>query len=560
MRHFKSTIAALLAFSMIFPLASCRKKVSDKEFEKKLTRSTRTETTEPTETEPTDTEPTDTEPTDTEPTDTSSDPSNNQGLNLKAPVPEKNCAIEIPQDERFHYDMALTLDPSNNTVSGHVVASFFNTSDKAWDELCLRDYASLFKDSQTSGVQGSDGALTEITNIKVGADDVTMRRDDDVSVVWFPLSKPLQPKEEMTMSYDFTAKIPSLKDRFGVYNDVYNVTNFYPILAVYTEDGWSHEKFYNMGECFFSEVSDYNVMLTVPSEYKILSTGTETKTDVQGDKTTYTLSAPCVRDFVFCASKSFKFFEGDYKDTHIRVVYDEAHPASSEMDDCAQASLKAAQDSLAAFGEAFGEYPYPELDIILAPIEAGGMEYPNLIICTAESFYCMKNSYESIPFEQMSIVVAHEIGHQWFMGIVGSNSGMEPWLDESFASYTEIVYAEYLGLTGQYDHYSKKYMDLSSTAIHDSLKSMDQIPINRSYYSFSSENAYVYAAYEIGKQALYQMEECIGREEFHAIIREYVHRNAFTNSTEDRFFEVLFECAGQDNQELNALVDSVFER
>ena len=103
-------------------------------------------------------------------------------------------------------------------------------------------------------------------------------------------------------------------------------------------------------------------------------------------------------------------------------------------------------------------------------------------------------------------------------------------------------------------------MDLSSSAIHDSLKSMDQIPVNRSYYSFSNENSYVYAAYEIGKQALYQMEEAVGREEFHAIIREYVHRNAFTNSTEDRFFEVLFECAGQDNQDLNALIESVFER
>ncbi|MBP5416650.1 MAG: M1 family metallopeptidase [Clostridiales bacterium] len=559
MRHFKSTVAALLAFSMIFSLTACREKVSDKEFEKKLTRSVTTETIpEPTETEPP--EPTETEPTDTEPTDSSSDPSNMQGLNLKAPVPEKNCAIEIPQDERYHYDMVLTLDPETNTVSGHVVAYFFNNSNEAWSDLCFRDYPSLFKDSQTSGVQGSDGALTEVTNITVGNTALTMKRDSDVSVFWVSLPQPLHPNDTMTLSYDFTTKIPSLKDRFGVHNGVYNVTNFYPILAVYTEDGWSHEKFYNMGECFFSEIADYNVMLTVPSEYKILSTGTETKADNQGDKTTYTISAPCVRDFVFCASTSFKFFEDDYKDTHIRVVYDEAHPASTEMDECAEASLKAAQDSLAAFGEAFGEYPYPELDIILAPIEAGGMEYPNLIICTAESYYCMKNSYERIPFEQMSIVVAHEIGHQWFMGIVGSNSGLEPWLDESFASYTEIVYAEYIGLSDQYDHYSKKYMDLSSSAIHDSLKSMDQIPVNRSYYSFSNENSYVYAAYEIGKQALYQMEEAVGREEFHAIIREYVHRNAFTNSTEDRFFEVLFECAGQDNQALNALVESVFER
>lgn len=558
MRHFKSTIATLLALSMTLSIVAC-KKVSDKKYEKKMTRSTTEMITEPTETEPTDTEPTETDPT--RPTATIPPTEVDPTLNLKAPVPEKNCAIEIPNEERYHYDMALTLDPSNNTVSGHVVVKFFNNSNDDWSELCLRDYPSLFKDASTSGISGSDGALTEITNITMENTSLTMKRDDkDVSVVWISLPKPVAPNDSVTLSYDFTAKIPSLADRFGVSNGVYNVTNFYPILAVYTEQGWSHEKFYNMGECFFSEIADYNVMLTVPSDFKILTTGVEQKADDNGGQTTYTISAPCVRDFVFCASESFKFFEGDYKDVHIRVVYDEAHPASSQMDECAEASLKAAQDSLAAFGEAFGEYPYPELDIILAPIDAGGMEYPNLIICTAVSYYCTTNSYEAIPFEQMCIVVAHEIGHQWFMGIVGSNSGLEPWLDESFASYTEIVYAEYMGLTSQYEHYSKKVMDLSSTPIHDSLKSMDQIPINRSYYSFSNENSYVYAAYEIGKMAIYQMEEIVGREEFHAIIREYVHRNAFKNSTEDRLFEVIYECAGQDNAELNALIESVFER
>ena len=52
MRHFKSTIAALLAFSMIFSLTACRKKLSDLEYERKLTRTSRTEVTyEPTQTE-----------------------------------------------------------------------------------------------------------------------------------------------------------------------------------------------------------------------------------------------------------------------------------------------------------------------------------------------------------------------------------------------------------------------------------------------------------------------------------------------------------------------------
>ncbi len=553
MKTMKRLLSVTLAMALVLSVAGCKGR--QKRMDGKLS----IETEEMTETypslEPTDV-PTDTTPTDTVPTDTTA-PST--GLNLQAPVPVKNCAIDFPTDKRFHYDLGLELDTKNRTVSGHVVIQFFNNSDKVWTELCFRDYSSLFKDEQTSGVRGSDGAMTEITNITYGNSTLDYERDDDVSVVWVPLPQPLEPDQEATLSYDFVAKIPTLADRYGVYQDVFNVTNFYPILAVYTDDGWSHEAFYNMGECFYSEVSDYHVMLTVPSDYMILSTGTDEVYKQDGDKTMYSIDAPCVRDFVFCASAGFKLFEGDYKDVHIRVVYDEKHPASNEMDACAEASLKAAQDSLAAFGAAFGEYPYPELDIILAPIDAGGMEYPNLIICTAVSYYCMQLPGETIPFQLMCIVVAHEIGHQWFMGIVGSNSGMEPWLDESFASYTEIVYCEYMGISSEIDRYSRSHEDLSNPNVYKPLEQMDQIPVNRSYYSFKSTNAYVYAAYEIGKQALYQMEEIVGREEFHGIIREYVRRNAFTNSTQARFFEVLFECAGQDNQDLNNLVNAVFD-
>ena len=67
------------------------------------------------------------------------------------------------------------------------------------------------------------------------------------------------------------------------------------------------------------------------------------------------------------------------------------------------------------------------------------------------------------------------------------------------------------------------------------------------------------SAYEYGKMALYQMEEILGRENFHGIIREYVRRNAYTNSTAERFFEVVFEAAGPDNEDLNKLVEGCFE-
>lgn len=556
-------MALVLTASLIVPLAACSKKTKETRKKRKTKKTTSVEETEKTKKttqteieEPFD----DSDPTDTKapsvPTDSVPD--------MLITLPEENCAIEFPTSETFRYTMDLTLDTEKNQVGGHVDIEFFNYSEDTWDELCFRDYSSLFEEGSGAAYPAAtktNGALTEINNITDGrsGEKIDYRRDADVSVVWVKLSSPLAPNEKMTLSYDFTAQIPTIADRYGVKDDVFNVTNFYPILAEYTETGWSHEAFYNMGECFFSEISQYDVTLTVPENYMVLSTGTEASSKTDGGKTTYKFDAPNVRDFVFCACASFEKIEGDYDGTHINVVYDKAHPASNQMDECLKACLKASQDSLAAFNEAFGKYPYPELDVILAPIDAGGMEYPNLVIITVDSFYCSSNTYEDIPFQTISVVVAHEIGHQWFMGIVGSNSGMEPWLDESFASYTEIVYGEYMDVNSLYFYYSESFDDLKDPATQSSLKASDIIPINRSYYSFRDTGSYVMSAYEYGKMALYQMEEILGRENFHGIIREYVRRNAFTNSTAERFFEVLFEAAGPDNENLNKLVEGCFE-
>ena len=581
MKKFAKILSALLIGSMLLGMAACSKETETTKKKKKKTKKTTTEATEtedPTE-DPTDdpTDPTE-DPTD-EPTNTTDEPGDstsgtpttgNPGGGLLIDVPEECCAIEVPDGPRFHYVMTLELDTEANTIGGHVDVDFFNTSDDDWDKLCLRDYSSLFVDGKNIGKTSSaklEGALTEITNIVDGRDQSTIEytRDEDVSVVWFPLSTKLAPGESMKLSYDFVAKVPAIADRYGVYNGVYNITNFYPILAVYVNGDWSHEAYYNVGECFFSEISDYDVTLTVPEDFMVLSTGTASDEKVQNGKKVYTLQGPYVRDFVFSASNSFKLIEGDYKGVHINVVYDEAHPASSTMDECLEACLKASQDSLAALGEAFGEYPYPEVDVVLAPIDAGGMEYPNLVIITVDSFYCSQNSFEAIPYQYISEVIAHELGHQWFMGIVGSNSGLEPWLDESFASYTEIVYETYMNRTQgtdieDYETFGRKIIDLCDPTMTAILKSYDEAPINRPHYAFSDDDTYVAAAYYIGKMALYQMEELIGQQEFHGVIREYVRRNAFTNSTEDRFFEVLYECVGQDNQDLNNLISGIFGR
>ena len=466
-------------------------------------------------------------------------------------IPEPGCAIEFPDDrDVYHYDLDLTLDMENHTIGGHVDIEFFNDSDSTWNELCLRDYPSLFADSYSHGLntQGEITTITDITDSRTGELDLT-RDPDDVSVLWIDLQRPLKAGKKMTLSYDFTATIPMCADRFGYMSDKFNVTNFYPILAEFTDGEWSHRGFIDEGECFYSEISTYDVTLRTPADCVVASTGEEVSVTEEDGGLTYEIRAPFVRDFVFVAGIGFEKETREIDGIRVNVYWDgEDTGALDDLTYSADLAFDVTECSFNAFNDAFGTYPYEELDIILTGLGAGsGMEYPNLVMI--DTMLC--GQYIEYAFE---VCLCHEIGHQWFMGLVGSDSAGEPWLDESFASYTELVYYEYLGADDETEVYSRESYDMCDPDLESGPRYVD-----RSYDEFREDHAdYVLYVYNIGKTALYQMEECVGREEFHSVIRAYVRRYAFHNASSEDFFYVLYEVAGKDNEDLNNLIANCF--
>ncbi len=471
-------------------------------------------------------------------------------------APQNGFEISRPDWELYHYDMDIAFDPDSNTVSGHVVFTFYNDSEDTWDKLCFRDHSAIYINPSETGLSEDEETNAELTlmeNITDRRGDYVLEsgRDEDITVIWINLEEPLAPLERMTLEYDFVATIPTVADRDGVNNGIYNVTYYYPILAEYTDDGWSHESYFNSGDCNFSEVSDYDVRITAPSDYVLVTTGVLTDEEAEGDMVTYTYEAGFVRDFVFSASKDFVIKEGYFEDIHINIVYSESDDRMNE--DMADLALEATQDSLNCFCDILGRYPYAELDLVFAPIWAGGMEYPSLVIIDDSNYQYPEDAADASRYlELMQTTVAHEIGHQWFFAIVGNNNYLEPWLDESLASYSEVLYAQ-------------SYRDTESDNAIDILterrwgEDLDIFPINRSYYDFQDDNSYVIAVYFVGNYALEAIEDVIGRDQMRAVLREYVRRNAFTIADTQSFLDVLYDCCGRDNEDLNFIIDMVFD-
>ncbi|MEI8199541.1 MAG: M1 family metallopeptidase [Eubacteriales bacterium] len=451
----------------------------------------------------------------------------------------QTSAKETPA--RSQYSMDLTLDTGSHTIGGIETVIVYNDSEDTWNKLCFRDYPSLFAPGGGSGYD-SNGAVSEISNVKdltSGVDLEIARDEEDASIVYMDLSIPIKPGESRKIELDFTAYVPKLKSRYGYQDDVFNLANFYPVLAVYENGIWSTEPYFLWGECFYSKVSDYKATLSVPLGITVVSSGLSHIDTISAGRAVWKISAEKVRDFAVVAGSGFAVTSTQADGVTINCYYRDGNI------EWAAAALEAGAAAAVIFDGTFGEYPYPELDIVETYLDAGGMEYPNIVmISNTINSYSEKSSY-------LRIVVAHEVAHQWFYGLVGDNQYTEPWLDESFASYSELVYKETFT--------DEQAINQEVDSLEDSLipegipDSAEDFYINRPYNEFENNNAYTYTVYMRGEVFLFRIREAMGTDAFNMAMKEYVAEYSFKIARTDDFEAVITKYAG-DNPEVTALL------
>src|SRR5436190_5873572 len=88
--------------------------------------------------------------------------------------------------------------------------------------------------------------------------------------------------------------------------------------------------------------------------------------------------------------------------------------------------------ALRYYGEWYGPYPYGHLTIVDPPYnsDSGGMEYPTLV--TAGTRWL-----SPIQSNDPEYVVVHEVGHQFFYGILATDETSYAWMDEGMNEYSD---------------------------------------------------------------------------------------------------------------------------
>ncbi|MDH6124056.1 M1 family metallopeptidase [Kitasatospora sp. GP82] len=386
------------------------------------------------------------------------------------------------------YTVNLTGDSSGSTWNGHESVSFTNASAAPLGEVYLRLWDNAHGSCPTTPIT--------VTNLTGGAPAAL---SVDCTALKVTLPTPLGQGQSGTIGFDLGISVPSGADRFG-HDGAFNfLGNALPVLAIRDASGWHLDPYTNNGESFYSLAADFSVTLDHPSNLLVPATGTSVDTPGSSGRTVTTATASKVRDFAWAAGPFSKISGSSPGGVRVNV-YSVTGISSADS----QSMLSTAESAIDSHAQRFGAYPYAEVDAVLDNnFWFGGMEYPGFVLDLVNS-----------------TALTHELGHQWWYGIVGDDEYNGPWLDEAFTDYaTDLA----LGKTGSGCWNSVSWAS-PAEKITDSMAYWDA---NSSRYST--------VVYGYGKCALHDLRRLIGDGAMTKLLHDYAQSHWYGVSTTAEF-------------------------
>ncbi|HAV76841.1 MAG TPA: hypothetical protein DCX53_05735 [Anaerolineae bacterium] len=342
------------------------------------------------------------------------------------------------------------------------------------------------------------------------------------------LSQPLAPNSQLTLAIRFRIDIPAkVQDKPYGYdgNKQVNLTDWYPFVVPY-RNGWVLHDEYYLGEHLVYDAADFEVNIKLTDANVIIAaSGVE---EPNGDWTRFRLKG--ARSFALSASDRFLKVESSVGAAVMRSYY---YPG---YEDEGLAALNAMVRAVGLFESQFGAYPYGSLSIVQADLN-DGQEYDGLVFL-ATKFY---NEYSGSARSNLVAIGVHEIAHQWWFGLVGSDQAMEPWLDEALCVYSEALFYSHI-YPNSLDWWWQFRVNYFGPSGY----------VDTSIYEAPTFRAYVNASYLNGANFMEVLHYRMGDDAFFAFLKDYTSRYGRGYATAHDFFAVARQNTTADISDLVA--------
>lgn len=358
-----------------------------------------------------------------------------------------------------YYRISAVLDDNNETITGVEYLTYYNNSPNVLDELYFHLYQNAVqpgslvdelytqnKTTHTFGPYEKNKLGTTIELCYAGGNVVNPIIDYTVMNV--PLQTPLQPGDSIQVEFHFTTYFDrgSIRRRMKVYDHDgfkhFNGVHWYPRICVYDRK-FAWETAQHMEHEFYGDYGSFDVALTLPNEYVNEATGVllnpeeaypgdlRARLDISNFKSqpannqpglvapkngtmkTWKYHADNVHDFAWTADPTYRIGEVEWRGIKCIALAQEQNAWRWQPTAAFVANV------VATYSKDFGMYEYPKM---VAADAADGMEYPMITL-------------DGGIYPSHRGLIAHEVGHNWFFGMIGSNETYRAALDEGFTQF-----------------------------------------------------------------------------------------------------------------------------
>jgi aminopeptidase N len=276
--------------------------------------------------------------------------------------------------------------------------------------------------------------------------------------------------------------------------------------------------------------------LTVPDKYVSLSNGklTAQKKNTDGTRTdSWVMDLPHCPYLFFIGVGDFAVVKDSYKGKEVNYYVEKSY------EKVARKIFGNTPEMMKFYSEKVTGIEYPWIkysQIVGRDYVSGAMENTT---ATLHQESAQQNARELVDGNEWESTVAHELFHQWFGDLVTAESWSNLTVNESFANYSQVLWAEhkYGADAAAFENYKDMQTYLSRGG-----KNKDLV---RFYYA-DKEDMFDAVTYEKGGRILHMLRNFVGDEAFFKSLNTYLTANKFGNGSAHKLRMAFEEVTGKD--------------
>ncbi len=390
-----------------------------------------------------------------------------------------------------HYTIKAQLVDPANLIEGDETLTYYNNSPDELPFVFFHLYSNAqTKDSYLADLYKNNGAKLQFgkyreaglgTNVEtISADGQNLKTEVDNTVMKVWLATPLKQGESVTFKIKFKTYFDweSIRNRmklFGVFGyKHYDLVHWYPRISVYdAKQGWDTDQ--HMDHEFYGDFGSFHIELTLPNQYicdgtgvlknesEVLPSDLRSKLDIanfakkewnsapaemikpDGTFKTWIFSSINVHDAAYTFDPTYRI--GEVQSANgVRCIALVQEPHARNWQNAAKYVAKIIETN----SKNIGPFAYPKM---IAADANDGMEYPMLTLDGGSD-----PGYRGL--------FIHEISHNWFFGMLGSNETYRAFMDEGFTQFATNDGWEHIeGMKSIFPNIKSKYVRANTDSV-----------------------------------------------------------------------------------------------